>query len=190
MFSPRSRLSALGLIAVAAIAGFHLLSSAQGETGLAEAGPPPPVLEAPSWPSYEQALPSLILSFNYPPGWSPSPLRYCGEAPADLDYLPPDCVTVDFLGLQKAADVEAAERFEEADALLVSGYQARRKVTTSVPSGLASGTYTLLVYDRDTPFFGLVAYFGVDTDPVSLKSLIATIDTIVSTMRIQRQPYR
>lgn len=148
----------------------------------------PVKLDSSAWPVAQGTLAGVTYSYKYPAGWSES-LTYCAPGAAKAAegeaHLPKGCVSTDFLVGKKARDVGRIN----GDTLDVNGKAAVRVVDTEPPNVLVSRIYTLMVYGSDgSALFGLVTMVGPNTEQAIQDNVIARMDEVAATLRVDKQP--
>jgi hypothetical protein len=137
------------------------------------------------WQSVERTYEGVTFSYRYPPGWSQD-LAFCAPGARTQNdeggHLPAGCASTDLLVAQKARDVGRIQ----GDRLTLSGRSATRAVVTSPPNILVSRIYTVMLYDASgQPLFGFTTQIGHDTAPATIDSIVASLDDVVSTLRVE-----
>jgi hypothetical protein len=130
------------------------------------------------------------LSYRYPPTWTED-LTYC---PAEKNtnqglgsHLPPGCASTDFLFGPKVTSVAAGIEPSRAKSMSAGSMSVVAQVDTPIDTSKASHTYTVLVYDKSgKAVSGFVTYIGPGTSDADSKAILATLDTIATTLTVEK----
>ncbi|HEY0068658.1 MAG TPA: hypothetical protein VGE04_01675 [Chloroflexia bacterium] len=130
------------------------------------------------------------LSYRYPPTWTQD-LTYCPAGKNTNEglgsHLPPGCASTDFLFGPKVASVAAGIKSPQSKTVSVGGTRVVAQVDTPIDISKASRTYTVLVYDKSgKPVSGFVTYIGPGTSDADGKAILATLDTIATTITVEK----